>query len=141
MSELAELLRDGARCNRSSELWIKFREFHEANPWIYDRLKEMCTQLRSKGFRHYSTRTVIHALRFEWDVKTGGEEVRVDGDSEPRVVKLNNNHSPYYARMLIEENRDFWDFFELRRAAGDPVELPPPPGPDGEQLSLFGGAL
>lgn len=117
------MLRDGARCDRSGPLWQKFLGFHRTNPWVYEELKEICSTLRSKGFRKYSTRTIISVLRYRWDIRTGGEDVRLHDGSE-MVVKLNNNHSPYYARMLIEENPMFWDFLELRAAEGDPEDAP-----------------
>lgn len=144
MSNVGELLRDGHRCDRSGPLWKQFLEFHKDNPWVYERLKGHCHQLRQKGFKRYSTRTLIAVLRFEWDLKTTHQEVRVEG--EPRAVKLNDHHSAYYARMLIEDYPHMWDFFELRYAEGDPVvkdepedEPEPDPEPvwDGVQRALF----
>ncbi|MDP2607291.1 MAG: hypothetical protein Q8S00_32540 [Deltaproteobacteria bacterium] len=125
---LRELLRAGAKCDRSGPLWRSFLEFHHDNPWVYRRIKEISNDLYTSGFRYYSTRTVISVLRFEWDLRTGGQEVIITG--KPRMVKLNNNHSPYYARMMIEEDPGKWtDFFELRSAEGDPVCFPPGLGP------------
>jgi hypothetical protein len=120
---VAELLRDGAKCDRTTPLWRAFLEFHHANPQVYVRLKELCHELCQAGFQRYSTRTLICVLRFEWDLKTGGQEVIIAG--EPRFVKLNNNHTPYYARMLIEEMPGMAGFFELRHVEGDPTCLPP----------------
>ena len=101
MAAVADLLAAGAVCDRSGPLWRGFLSFHEANPWVYMRLAEMCSDLRRRGFRHYSTRTLISVLRFEWDLQTGGDDVRVEGGARIKV-KLNDHHSPYYARMLIE---------------------------------------
>ena len=146
MSNVGELLRDGHRCNRGGPLWRKFIEFHNQNPWVYDRLKHHCNELRTKGFRKYSTRTLIAVLRFEWDLKTTHQEVRT-ADGETIKVKLNDHHSAYYARMLIEDFPHMWDFFELRYAEGDPFkedglpELEPEPDPepvwDGVQRAMF----
>jgi hypothetical protein len=141
---LGELLRAGACCDRSGAMWRRTLEFHELNPWVFDRLKQICSDLRERGFTHYSTRTVISVLRFEWDLQSTGQGVVIDGGEE-RVVKLNDHHSPYYARMLIEQCPEvWWDFFELRAAEGDPAELPKPPEPEwprfsgpSEQLALF----
>ena len=115
---VAELLASGARCDRSGALWRDFLEFHKENPWVYERLRQMCLDLRWRGFNHYSTRTLIAVLRFEWDMKTGGSDVSIDGGN--RRVKLNDHHSPYYARLLIENEPSFAHFFELRHAEGDP---------------------
>ncbi len=114
-----ELLRDGVRCNRSSLLWEGFLKFHDKNPWVYDRLKQICFDLRSRGWDQYSMSTIISVLRFEWDLKTGGVALYAK-DEEPEIVKLSNNHSPYYARILIEDEPIYWDFFELRSVEGDP---------------------
>jgi hypothetical protein len=124
---LGELLRDGARCDRTGPAWCKALAFHEANHWVYERLEHYCLDLIAKGFTRYSTRTLIAVLRFEWDLKTSGEAVVVAGGEE-RSVKLNDHHTAYYARMLIEAHpRKLWDFFELRAAEGDPEEAPDGP--------------
>lgn len=104
--------------DKSGPLWKAFLEFHQANPWVYARLREICWNLRGKGFRKYSTRTIIAVLRFEMDMKTGGEAVTLRG-GEKRKLKLNDHHSAYYARLLIEEDATWAQFFELRAAEGD----------------------
>jgi len=138
---LGELLRAGARCDRSGPRWREAISFHEANPWVYERLMQICFELRAKGFTRYSTRTLVAVLRFEWDLKTTKQNVVISG-GESLAVKLNDHHTAYYARMLIEAHRELWDFFELRAAEGDPVEMPKPkPEPErlrfSEQLALF----
>lgn len=134
---LRELLHAGAHCDRTGPLWREMLAFHDANRWVYGRLKQICFELRSRGFVRYSTRTIISVLRFESDLKTSGQNVRIDGGEE-RSVKLNNNHSPYYARMIIEEHPEFWEFFELRAAEGDPTEMPPPrPEPEPSTRQWF----
>jgi hypothetical protein len=126
MTNVGALLRDGATCDRTGSSWRSMLEFHEKNLWIYDRLTKICNELWDRGFRHYSMRTIICVLRFEWDVRTTGQiVVLADG---ARAVKLNDHHSPYYARMLIEEKpTQWWDFFELRDVPGDPVVQNAPP--------------
>jgi hypothetical protein len=135
---VAELLRDGYRCNRNGPLWKEFLRFHYENPWVYSRLKELCLEMRKHGWRKYSTRTLIAVLRWERDLETGGQEVRIEG--EQRKVKLNDHHTAYYARMIVEEHPFMWDFFEMRAAEGDPDETRPPPRPEimgSPQLSLL----
>jgi hypothetical protein len=139
MAAIGELLRDGQTCNKAGKLWTQFLAFHHANPWIYDRLNAIVDKLRERGFTKYSTRTLISVLRFEADLKTTGETVRVEG--EDREVKLNDHHSPYYARLLIEARPELWDFFELRSAEGDPEDPDIPEVLqavwDGRQRALF----
>lgn len=146
MIRLDELLRDGARCDRSGPRWQEALAFHAESPWVLDRLRQICFELRARGFTRYSTRTLVAVLRFEWDLKTTKQEVVISG-GESIAVKLNDHHTAYYARMLIEAHPELWDFFELRAAEGDPTELPPPPAPREpepsrtwapmEQLGLF----
>jgi hypothetical protein len=136
---VGELLRDGARCDKSGERWREALEFHAENPWVLDRLRTICFDLRARGFTRYSTRTLVAVLRFEWDLKTTHQQIVIDGGEE-RSVKINDHFTAYFARMLIERHPELWDFFELRTAEGDPEELPPPPDRtirDGAQLSLL----
>ncbi len=118
-AQISSLLRSGARCDRSGALWQTMLAFHNANPHVYKRLREICDDLRRTGWSHYSMRTLVCVLRFEADLASRGEEVRIDGAA--RKVALNDHHSVYYARMLIEEDPSYADFFELRAAEGDPM--------------------
>lgn len=102
----------------NDKLRKEFLQFHRENPHVYKRIVELCEELWDRGWRKYSMRTIISVLRFQFDLETGGEEVTVAG-GETRRVKLNDHHSPYYARMLVTEKRKFRDFFEFRRAEGE----------------------
>lgn len=116
-SGVAELLRDGAKCDKSGVMWRRFLKFHQDNPWVYECFLQHCRMVRNAGFRHYSAHTIMYVMRYEYDLRTGGEEVPGVG-----IVKLNNNHTPYYSRLVIENHPPmFWDFFELRTAEGDPT--------------------
>lgn len=103
---------------RVGQLRKSFLEFHRANPWVYERLVELCFELKSKGFKKYSMRTLVAVLRFEWDLKTGGQTV-ILASGEPRRVKLNDHHTAYYARYFVAQYPEFRDFFEFRTAEGD----------------------
>ncbi len=122
MTRVADLLRAGARCDRSGALWREMLSFHEANPHVYQRLRELCQAMRSRGHTFYSMRTLVCVLRFERDLASTGEPILVGG--AVRQVTLNDHHSVYYARMLIEDDPTFADFFELRAAEGDPTAVP-----------------
>jgi hypothetical protein len=108
---------DRPALTRADKLRRAFQKFHQDNPHVYQRIKEICFALQGKGWKHYSMRTIIAVLRFEWDLETGGEQVATDDG--PARVKLNNNHSPYYARMLLEDHPTFKGFFQLRKAEGE----------------------
>lgn len=94
-----------------------FLEFHRSNPWVYDRLVEICYQLHNKGFQQYSMRTLVSVLRFEWDLKTTGSNISIG--SGTIKVKLNNNHTPYYARMVSINNPKLANFFIFRKSEVD----------------------
>lgn len=115
MASYRELLR---RQRPIGRLEREFLVFHEANPWVYERLVQLSRKLKRAGFTKYSTRTLISVLRFEWDLKTSGQSVVVAGGEEIRV-KLNDHHSPFYARKLMREHPEFAGFFETRRAEAD----------------------
>ena len=108
------------------DLKKEFLEFHAKNPHVYERMLTISRQLKARGFSKYSTRTLMCVLRFEWDLQTSHEEVVVDG-GETRSLKLNDHHTPYYARMLMKNHPDLLGFFEVRTVDGDDGIYPPPP--------------
>ncbi len=87
-----------------SELEAAFLEFHEANPRVWELFASYAWQLIRAGRRHYSARAVIHRIRWHMDVETVG------GDG----FKINNNHSPYYARMFRRKFPLYGAFFHVR---------------------------
>lgn len=96
-----------------------FLAFHNANPHVYERFVKNCEALWANGWRHYSSRTLIAVMRFQWDLETGGELVFQRGDPNAFRVKLSNNHAPYYARKLIKDFPKFSKFFVLRHVEGE----------------------
>jgi len=101
----------------------RFLEFHRANPWVYAKVCGFCDQLWDAGWRHYSMRTVIAVVRFDRDLKTEGSTVTVAG-GEVISVKLNDQHSAYYARLVAYHNRRLRSFFEYRCVEGEQKEAP-----------------
>lgn len=99
-------------------LRTQFLTFHRKNPQVYRQIKDMCQALWDRGWRHYGMHTVMHALRYRMDLETGGDDVQIAG-GEIVKVKLNNNHSAYYARLLAYKVQRFEHFFEYRRVQGE----------------------
>ena len=95
-----------------------FLKFHKENPWVFENIERHCRELWNAYWRTYSMRTIISVIRFDRDLKTGGAEVPIEG-SEDLLVKINNNHSPYYARMLAYKHPTFERFFNYRRVDGE----------------------
>jgi hypothetical protein len=95
-----------------------FLEFHRQNPWVFQKLVMYCKKLWKARWRYYSMRTIISVIRFDRDLETGGADITVDG-AETIHVKINNNHSPYYARLLAYKYPRFERFFAYRRVHGE----------------------
>ncbi|MEO0558203.1 MAG: hypothetical protein AAF170_08475 [Bacteroidota bacterium] len=90
----------------------QFLTFHEANPHVYRELVKMARQLKAQGHRSYSIKGLYEALRFKWSLRTHGD-----------VVKLNNNNTSRYARLIMAQEPDLKGFFQTRempsREGGD----------------------
>ena len=82
------------------EFWL----FHQANLHIYVGFKAHTRQIQQAGLRQYSSRTIVSVMRFQHDLRTRS----TDG------FKLNDHHSPGYARLYIREHPADHDLFELR---------------------------
>jgi hypothetical protein len=85
-----------------------FEEYHAANPQVYRRLRAKAFALLATGKRKYGINTLIEVLRWEHDMS-------IDTTDE---FKINNNHAPFYARLLMETNPELEGFFNLRDQKG-----------------------
>ena len=83
----------------------KFEEFDKKHPEVWDLFVRFANELWNAGRTRYSARTIIHRIRWHYDVNK-----QLDGG-----FKINNNFSSRYARKLAEQQSDkFGSFFELR---------------------------
>ena len=73
----------------------KFEEFHKANPRVYGLLVMFTLATYRAGYRHYGIKSLIERVRWHINIETHD----LDG------VKLNNNYSSRYARMLNNDAR------------------------------------
>ena len=81
--------------------WI----FHANNPTILLELRRLALKLKDAGHHKYSIRGLFEVLRFNAAVKTTGKK-----------YKLNNNLTPFYARLLMETEPRLVGFFNLRNS-------------------------
>jgi hypothetical protein len=81
--------------------WI----FHRNNPIVLLELRRLALGLVDAGHRHYSIKGLFEVLRFNAALKTTG-----------KPYKLNNNHTAFYARLLMEFEPELEDFFHTRRS-------------------------
>lgn len=87
----------------NSRLENAFRDFHNENPHVYKELVDLACQLKARGRERYSLYALFEVLRWHKALETTDDD-----------FKLNNNHRPYYARMIMETVPELEDFFQLR---------------------------
>lgn len=85
-----------------------FRDYHSANPQVYDKLRSFALQARRTGRRHLGMKAIFERLRWWAYVETTGDE-----------FKLNNNYTAFYARLLMEREPELAGFFETRKSIAD----------------------
>ena len=91
-----------------------FRQFHADYSAIYDLFCKYTLQAIKAGQKNYSARAIFHRIRWFTQIET-----RMD-----HKFKINNNYSPYYARMFARDYPAHKDFFRFREANADHVPLP-----------------
>lgn len=84
----------------------KFLQHHKENPHIYELFKRFSYEAKSR-WSHFGAGAIFERMRWETDAHSA------DGQ-----FKLNNNFRSCYARLLIEEESMFKDFFETRHTPG-----------------------
>jgi hypothetical protein len=82
----------------------RFEAFHEANPWVLDRLAHMTRDWLARGHQRVGIGMLFEVLRYDYSVATHGDD-----------FKLNNSLRSRYARRLIEDHPEWQDAFETRR--------------------------
>lgn len=105
--------------SRRDQLHEQCAAFHEAHPEVWELFERFALERIAAGFKHYSARGIFHRIR--WEV------ARPDYDPDTEF-KLNNNHSPFYARRFHRLHPEWNGFFRTRRQISDDeiqVTLPP----------------
>ena len=93
------------RFDRERSIDERFAEWLRLNPHVLDTFRRSAQRLRDAGHRRYSSRGICEAMRFNRAVVT----TRIDD------FKINNNWTSRLARVLIDEDPSWADFFETRR--------------------------
>jgi len=84
-----------------------FREHLQEDKSVYEAFKRIAFEAKAKGFKHYSSKKIIHDLRHEHEAKHGSGS-----------FKINNNWASLYARAVATKHPEFKDWFEFRKARG-----------------------
>lgn len=79
----------------------RFLAFHHRNPEVYIEFSRAAYQARMVGMLKYSAYAIMHVVRWNRAIQSGGDE-----------YKINNNYVPLYARMWMLETGI--DLFETR---------------------------
>lgn len=83
----------------------QFERFHASHPEIYAEFRQIAWSLLVHGRAHYGSKAILEVLRYHRILS---------GKSETEPFKINNTYSSRYARKLMEEDKRFCHFFELR---------------------------
>lgn len=92
------------------KLTREFWRFHDANPHIFSELLRLALDLKVNGSDRYSVKALIEVLRWQKEYETAGG-----------AYKINNNYGPYYARLLMREDKRLDGFFHIRTAIADEI--------------------
>jgi hypothetical protein len=84
-----------------------FLKYHEDNPQVYEKFRDITQRTIAKGFKHYSAKAIFELCRWH----TG-----VEGNDE---FKVNNNYTPLYARLFEKEFPLYAGFFRKRESKYD----------------------
>ena len=85
----------------------QFVAFHTHHPEVFDLFKTFASDVRTRGFAHYSSKALMERIRWYTEIETGQTD-----------FKINNNFSSGYARLLIQIDPSFSNFFALRHTPG-----------------------
>jgi len=85
-----------------------FEAFHSENPHVYDALVALALDMRRRGMKRVSVDFVYQVAR--WEV------IKSTGDIE---YKLNDHHRAFYARLIMVNEPELVDIFELRSSEAD----------------------
>ena len=80
-----------------------FREFHAANPHVYELVEKLVLEKIANGFEHYGMKAIFEIMRWEHSLKT----------SDPRF-KLQCKMTAYYTRLFNKLNPDLAGFLTIR---------------------------
>lgn len=81
----------------------RFIAFHKANPIVYRELRSMALGIKRQGTTRYGIAGLFEVLRYRYSLQTTGDS-----------FKLNNNFRALYARLLMDNEPELADFFEVR---------------------------
>lgn len=93
----------------SASIAQKFEQFHAENPRVYTTLVRLAREwINRTGRQKLGIKTLYERARWEIALAT----------SDPDY-KLNNNYTAFYARLIMHQEQDLADMFDLRVSEAD----------------------
>lgn len=90
-----------------ARLLADFEQFHRAHPEVYAHLVKFAREWRATDpTRRIGIKALYERVRWETNVRRD----RAQGE-----LKLNNNHTAHYARLIMAQETDLADAFETRQ--------------------------
>jgi len=90
--------------SRARQIYQRFVKFHMDNPRVWELFQRLAFDVLEAGFRRYAADAIFHRVRWEIDIVTRGD-----------MVKLNNDYTAYYARMFAAVYPQYAGLFKLRK--------------------------
>lgn len=90
--------------SHEATLLERAQAFHEANPKVYREFRRLAFILFERGHKHFGAKLITEQMRWTWMMRT------VDASG----FKLNNNHTAFYARLLMENEPELAGVFTIR---------------------------
>ena len=83
----------------------RFTRYHQANPGVYEKLVGLAREVKGAGRSTYGIASLFERLRWHYHIeqKLGDE-----------AFKLSNDYRSRYARLIMSQETDLADFFNLR---------------------------
>jgi len=89
---------------RISPLEADFLAFHSHNPAVYILLVRLAREWWRSTGKRIGMKALFERARWEFGVKTAGSE----------EYQLNNNHTAFYSRMIMDREPDLRGLFQTR---------------------------
>lgn len=87
----------------TGKYWKEFEEFHNANPDVFRMFTNYAFDAIRLNRKNFGAAMIIQRIRWYCMVETTGSE-----------FKVNNNYSPYYARLFELKFPHYKGFFKTR---------------------------
>jgi len=99
-----------SRNHKHSKLKEAFLAFHQRHPEVYQWIVFFARGMKQAGYPKYGMKSIIERVR--WHIDLNNPQWK---DSEGTLkLKINNNHAPFYSRLVMEKEPDLRNFFDIR---------------------------